>query len=126
MASATVQYKRLALSGRGAWFRLQSSWDQLVGDLQTSASASQPCRHEDSHSCACCRFELLQWQKRRLHGVKKCFMCRLAPQSIEDPLYVVPKAVSEHDWSGLDSRGVFLIQAPGVAPILFPAQTGPC
>ena len=44
-------------------------------------------------------------------------MCRLAPQSIEDPLYIVPKAVSDHDWSGLDSRGVFLIQAPGAATL---------
>jgi Dual specificity phosphatase, catalytic domain len=59
------------------------------------------------------RFELLQWQKRRLQGIKKCFMCRLAPQSVEDPLYIVPKAVSDHDWSALDSRGVFLVQAPG-------------
>lgn len=56
----------------------------------------------------------MQWQKRRLQGVKKCYINRLAPQSVEDPLYIVPKAASEHNWNGLDSRGVFLIQVPGV------------
>ena len=48
-----------------------------------------------------------------MQGIKRSFTCRLAPQSIEDPLYIVPKATSEHDWSALDSRGVFLIQTPG-------------
>jgi hypothetical protein len=55
----------------------------------------------------------MQWQKRRLQSVKRCYLCRLAPQCTHDPLYIVPKAVAEHSWAGLDSRGVFLVQVPG-------------
>lgn len=58
----------------------------------------------------------MQWQKRRLQGVKRCYLARLAPQSAQDPLYIVPKAASEHSWTGLDSRGVFIVQVPGVHP----------
>ena len=55
----------------------------------------------------------MQWQKRRLQGVKRCYLARLAPQSPQDPLYIVPKAAAEHSWAGLDSRGVFIVQVPG-------------
>ena len=59
----------------------------------------------------------MQWQKRRLQGVKRCFMTRLAPHCPADPLFVVPKAVAQHNWSSLDSRGVFYIQTAGAAAL---------
>jgi hypothetical protein len=58
------------------------------------------------------RLELLQWQKRRRFGIKRCYVCRLAPQSERAPLFIVPKAVIEHNWNALDSRGVFIIEIP--------------
>lgn len=60
-----------------------------------------------------CRLALLQWQKRRKFGVKRCYISRLAPQSESVPLFVVPKSAADHSWVALDSRGVFIIEISG-------------
>lgn len=67
-----------------------------------------------------CRLALLQWQKRRKFGGKRCYISRLAPQSESVPLFVVPKAAAEHTWAALDSRGVFMIEIPGMSTCSMP------
>lgn len=70
-----------------------------------------------------CRLALLQWQKRRKFGGKRCYISRLAPQSESVPLFVVPKAAAVHTWDALDSRGVFIIEIPGMSHWILPERT---